>query len=183
MTPQRPLWTAVLSTLVAWTAPAVASDPLGPVLPPPGAVPELPAPPPGYHQQHYGGFGQGTLPSIWADLDYVYRRQMHDVFTYKPWKWRYGYPVGYGIDAAGAAGGPFGNTERCGLTPLHYRAEAPTVFAGPKPGLPGAAWYRLEPVPAAPVPSSVLPVSPGPVPAPSLTQPPRAGEPQPAGRR
>jgi hypothetical protein len=172
MTPRRPAWTAALIVLVAWRAPASAADPV-PAIPPPGAMPEPVGRPVGYHQRNYGGCKQGTVPSIWADLDYVYRKDMHDVFTYKPWKWRYGYPVGYGIGAGCEAGGPFGTTERCGLTPLHYRAEAPTVFTGPRPELTGASWYRLAPTgPAAgpaplPTPTPTAPPVPGLVPAPA----------------
>jgi hypothetical protein len=103
------------------------------------------------------------------------------VFTYKPWKWRYGYPVGYGIGANCQSGGPFGTTERCGLAPLHYRAETPNVFAGPKPELAGASWYRLTPEPAplteppAPPPPAVKPGETPPVPAPALRPRPTPG--------
>jgi hypothetical protein len=176
MTPRRSAWTAALIALVSWHGSAAAQGPV-PAIPPPGAMPE-PAGRPvgGYHQRNYGGCKQGTLPSIWADLDYVYRKDMTDVFTYKPWKWRYGYPVGYGIGANCQPGGPFGTTERCGLAPLHYRSEAPTVFTGPRPELTGASWYRLHPAAPAVGPVPLQTPTPAPVPTPGP-----APAPQPRG--
>lgn len=149
MVPRSLVWKVAVFISAAWSSSISAGEyPVGPI-PPPGAMPEPAGQLAGYHQRNYGGCKQGLLPSIWGDLDYVYRRDMNDVFTYKPWKWRYGYPVGYGIGAGCQAGGPFGTTERCCLTPLHYSAEAPRVFVGPRPELPGASWYRLDPAGAA----------------------------------
>jgi len=163
------VWMAVLAASGLWSLRLPAEELQDGLVPPPGAMPEPAGRPIGYHQRHYGGIGQGTLPAIWRDLDDVYQRDMYDVFTYRPRLWRYGYPVGYGIDAPCLSGGPFGVTQRCGLTPLHYNAEASLVFAGPRPPLTGASWYSLQPAGAvfpgsevspdmqAPSPTEVLP--------------------------
>ena len=112
----------------------------------------------GWHAKNYYGFHQESVPDLWDELCDVYGDgELDDVFADEHGLWSWGYPLGYSIGAACTQDWPFGPEPRCCLTPLHYRAAAPTAFAGRTAEPAGISWYRAGSAPAVHMPVPAVP--------------------------